>query len=503
MNSSLPIKHALISCFDKTDLEGLCLTLKELGAKIYSTGGTAKYLTDRGFSIISIESVTQFPEMMDGRLKTIHPLIFGGILARRNESADLTEIENHHMPPFDLVVVNLYPFWDHLEDSHEVQAKYVDIGGPSMLRAAAKNAVSVTVLSSPDYYAEFTKQIQDFGGTHLDFRYAMAAATFQRTAQYDGMIAEAWVRSSSTLPTTVSLGKLTPLRYGENPHQEAAWGAKIKKWNLLQGKELSYNNLLDADSAVRLNHEFFEPSITIVKHNNPCGVAAGPLPLADLFTRALQCDPKSAFGGIVSANREIDSGCAELMSKLFLEVIIAPSFSEDALKVFSTKKNLRLIQWAHQKLNSFEVRSSLGGWLIQTLDDEGVPKELKVVTPPNGTLSHELKADLIFAWLVAKHVRSNAIVIAKDGQTLGVGAGQMSRIDAVQIALEKAKGKTRGAVLASDAFFPFRDNIDTLKDSGISAIIQPGGSQRDIEVIQACEQYGITLVFTGTRHFRH
>ncbi len=500
--TTLPIKQALISVFDKSGLDSLCIKLKECGTKIYSTGGTAQHLKDKGFEITPIESVTQFPEMMDGRVKTLHPKVFGGILARRNVFEDLSAAQSHHIPLFDLVVVNLYPFWDHLNDTREVQAKFVDIGGPSMLRAAAKNSISVTVLSSAQDYIEFINEIEKHQGTTQEFRYSMAARTFQRTGQYDSMIAQTWAPQIQSFPSLLSLGKLTSLRYGENPHQTAAWGSFNQDWKILQGKELSYNNLLDAESAVRLNSEFTHSAVTIVKHNNPCGVASHNISIKELFEKALACDPKSAFGGIVASNREIDADAAEVMVKLFLEVIIAPSFSSAAKELFSQKKNLRLIEWSNPTANSMEVRASLGGWLIQSSDSLGVPDELKVVTS-NKSLSAEIQSDLMFAWLVSKHVRSNAIVIAKNGQTLGIGAGQMARVDAVQIALEKAKGKTEGAVLSSDAFFPFRDNIDLLKGVGISGIIQPGGSQRDAEVIQACNEQNILMAFTGKRHFRH
>lgn len=497
-----PIKHALISVYDKKGLEPLCNTLKTHGTKIFSTGGTAKFLIERGFDVTSVESVTQFPEMMDGRVKTLHPKIFGGILARRDEPSDLMATENHQIPLFDLVVVNLYPFWDHLLDSRKTQTKFIDVGGPSMLRAAAKNYESVTVLSSPDDYPIFERELSEHHGTTEEFRLRLAAKTFQRTSEYDALIAQMWGEKSKELPDHIYFGHATPLRYGENPHQMAVWRSQQTQWKTLQGKELSYNNLLDAESAVRLNSEFTYPAITIVKHNNPCGVASADIPLAELFDRALACDSKSAFGGIVACNRAVDQKTAESMSQIFLECIIAPHFTPEASEIFKHKKNLRLIEWSDTQFSPFEIRPSMGGWLIQTADTLGIPTELKTVTL-NNSISEETRRDLIFSWLVSKHVRSNAIVIAKNGQTLGIGAGQMSRVDAVRIALDKAQGKTQGSVLSSDAFFPFRDNIDLLKDLGIQAIIQPGGSQRDNEVIEACNEHGITMVFTGKRHFRH
>ncbi|NBX68374.1 MAG: bifunctional phosphoribosylaminoimidazolecarboxamide formyltransferase/IMP cyclohydrolase PurH [Proteobacteria bacterium] len=503
MNSSrLPLQRALISVFDKTGLEPLCQKLSDHQIKIYSTGGTAKHIREMGFDVNQIESVTQFPEMMDGRVKTLHPKIFGGILARRDSKSDLLDCEAHDIPLFDLVVVNLYPFWDHLADSKEVQAKFIDIGGPSMMRAAAKNAASVTVLSSPEDYSHFLSEYDNHGGTTLNFRQTMAAMTFERTSRYDRMIANTWRTSAAALPSQIEFGSLTPLRYGENPHQTASWGASKQEWKILQGKELSYNNLLDSEAALRLNSEFAEPAVTIVKHNNPCGVASGENSVAELFKRSQSCDSKSAFGGIVAINREVDAEAAHGMAQLFLEVIVAPRFSKDAREILATKKNLRLIEWEKPVFNPFEVRTSLGGWLVQTTDPLGVTIDFKIVSQ-NQHLESSVQNDLKFAWRVCKHVRSNAIVIAKNGQTLGIGAGQMSRVDAVQIALEKAKGQTAGAVLASDAFFPFRDNIDLLKGSGIKAIIEPGGSQRDTEVIQACNEQNIVLLFTGKRHFRH
>ncbi|MFM8316587.1 MAG: bifunctional phosphoribosylaminoimidazolecarboxamide formyltransferase/IMP cyclohydrolase, partial [Deltaproteobacteria bacterium] len=437
----LPIQHALISVFDKTGLEPLCQKLKAQGTQIYSTGGTAKFISEQGLEVIPVETITRFPEMMDGRVKTLHPNIFGGILARRSEKEDLAAAERHQIPLFDLIVVNLYPFWDHLNDTKEVQTKFIDIGGPSMLRAAAKNHASVVVLSSPTDYEEFINELDQHRGTSLRFRESMAAKTFRRTSEYDLMIANCWEKVSSELPNQISLGELTPLRYGENPHQKAAWGAKSHPWKVLQGKELSYNNLLDAESAVRLTYEFKEPAITIIKHNNPCGVASLEAPLDFVFDKALNCDAKSAFGGIVSSNRWIDGKTAEAMSKIFFEVVIAPGFSEEAKVFFSQKKNLRLIAWENPALGTFEIRPSMGGWLVQTSDNEGMPLEARWVTQQS-QVSSATQSDLMFAWLVAKHVRSNAIVIAKDGHTVGIGAGQMSRVDAVQLALEKAKGKT-------------------------------------------------------------
>ncbi len=500
MESRIPVRAALISVFDKKGLGPLVAALKKAGTKIYSTGGTAAHLTELGVEVTTIESVTQFPEMMDGRVKTLHPRVFGGILARRDMPEDIEMARRHEIPLFDLIVVNLYPFWDHLKDDIKTQTKYVDIGGPSMIRAAAKNHAAVAVLSDPADYAELTAEMEATGGaTDLDLRRTLAARTFQRTSQYDAMIASAWMEG---IPLGVSLSPQTSLRYGENPHQKAAWAGQNPGWKLLQGKELSYNNLLDTEAAARIVAEFEAPAISIIKHNSPCGVASGALPQTELWKRAFEGDSKSAFGGIVAFNRPVQGETAEAMSGVFLEVVLAPSVTAEAASAFAKKKNLRVIEWAKPQFQPFEVRTALGGWLVQQADDLGWPAEVKTVTKT--AVPKEALDDLKFAWLVCKHVRSNAILLAKDGSTLGIGGGQVSRVDAVHIALSKcAPGAAQGAVLASDAFFPFRDNIDLLKGIGIKAIIQPGGSVRDEEVIQACDELGIAMVFTGGRHFRH
>jgi phosphoribosylaminoimidazolecarboxamide formyltransferase / IMP cyclohydrolase len=500
MDTPIPVRSALISVFDKQGLAPLVAALVKAGTKIYSTGGTAAHLKELGADVTTIESVTQFPEMMDGRVKTLHPRVFGGILARRDFPEDLEQARRHEIPLIDLVVVNLYPFWDHLKDDIKTQTKFVDIGGPSMLRAAAKNFHAVTVASDPSDYAELAEQLESSGGyTTLSLRKKFSARTFQRTSQYDALIASTWLEG---IPLGVSLAPQTALRYGENPHQKAAWAGQAPGWKILQGKELSYNNLLDTEAAARIVAEFEAPAISIIKHNSPCGVAAGNEPQWDLWKRAFEADSKSAFGGIVAFNRPVSGPTAEAMSNVFLEVVIAPSISPDAASQFAKKKNLRVIEWASPQFQPYEVRTALGGWLVQQSDDEGWPAEVKTVTqtqvPPDAW------DDIRFAWLVCKHVRSNAIVIAKQGATLGIGGGQVSRVDAVNIALSKCTGgAAKNAVLASDAFFPFRDNIDLLRGSGIRAIVQPGGSVRDEEVIHACNEQGIAMVFTGTRHFRH
>jgi len=501
LDKPYPIKSALVSVFDKAGLEPLARALAGRGVKLFSTGGTATALEKLGLNVTKIESVTEFPEMMDGRVKTLHPRVFGGILARREVAEDREAAQTHGIPLFDLVVVNLYPFWDHKGKERAEQIKFIDIGGPSMIRAAAKNHATVAVLSDPKDYAEFLTELEtNDGGTTEAFRYQLAARTFQRTAEYDQSIATEWAKSA--LPTSLTLAPQTPLRYGENPHQKAAWTGPTPEWKVLQGKELSYNNLLDTEAALKIVEEFSDPAVAIIKHNNPCGAAVLKKPLLDVYKAALACDPKSAFGGIIATNQVIDKASAEAMAELFLEVVVAPGFEPGALEAFSKKKNLRLIAWENPVTASFEVRGALGGWLVQEADREGIHGEWRAVT--KAAVPKEVEQELRFAWGICKHVRSNAIVVTKDGATVGIGAGQMSRVDSVHIALQKAgDGKLDGAVLASDAFFPFRDNIDLLKGKGIRAIVQPGGSQRDPEVIQACDELGIAMVFTGQRHFRH
>jgi phosphoribosylaminoimidazolecarboxamide formyltransferase / IMP cyclohydrolase len=500
LTNFVPIRSALISVFDKTGLKDLALALTERGVVVYSTGGTYRYLSDElGIQARKVEALTGFPEMMDGRVKTLHPKVFGGILARREEPQDLVDAASQAIPLFDLVVVNLYDFGSTRGQSKDQQVKLIDIGGPAMLRAAAKNHASVTVLSSPNDYAGFLCEYQaNVGKVGAEFRSSCALRTFERTSTYDAEIVSEW--SKSAFPQSVSLSPQTELRYGENPHQKAVWSGDPKMWKVLQGKELSYNNLLDAESAVRCSTDFGDPVVVIVKHGNPCGVASGPQPTAALFTRAFQSDSKSAFGGIVACNRPIDLAAAEAMSEVFLEVIAAPSFSAEALRLFSEKKSLRLVELTCVPKPSVEIRPALGGWLLQTSDFAAPQTEWKTVT--KAQVPEALIADLHFAWTVCKHVRSNAITIAKDCTTKGIGAGQTNRVDSVAIALQKIES-TRGCVLASDAFFPFRDGIDLLKGRGIAAVIQPGGSKRDPEVIAACDELGIPMVFTGTRHFRH
>lgn len=511
MTDPIRIRRALISVSDKQGLDALATCLTRHGVEILSTGGTYTYLTQTlGLPARKVEDVTAFPEMMHGRVKTLHPKIFGGILARREVPEDMKNASEHEIPIVDLVCVNLYPFRSHLDKPREEQIDFVDIGGPSLLRAAAKNHPYVTVLSDPSDYTDCIEILDsNAGNTSIDFRLRQAVRTYSRTSAYDAAITQAWGNASTEMTEeTVSLVPSRQLRYGENPHQRAYWSGR-QDWEILQGKELSYNNILDAEAAFQLALEFAEPAVAIIKHGNPCGTSWVPGgTILRAFEQALRADETSAFGGIVAANGLVDGPTAEKMQAIFLEVVIAPDFAPEALQVFSKKQNLRVVRWQNPKHSSFEVRKALGGWLVQDSDVETNPtstfaSDWKVVT--KAAVTGPQKSDLVFAWKVAKHVRSNAIVIAKDGRTLGVGAGQMSRVDSVRIALSKAQAANAGSgsVLASDAFFPFRDNIDLLKGSGISAIIQPGGSKRDQEVVDACDELGIAMVFTGKRHFRH
>ncbi|MBI1860200.1 MAG: bifunctional phosphoribosylaminoimidazolecarboxamide formyltransferase/IMP cyclohydrolase [Deltaproteobacteria bacterium] len=487
------MKNALLSVTDKSYLAELALGLGASGWNLYATSGTLKVLEGTpGVKVLSVGAITDFPEMMDGRVKTLSPKIFAGILARRDHKPDLDDAAKFGVVLFDLVVVNLYAFQEHLGKPADEQAAFIDIGGPSLIRAAAKNSMSVCVLTDPKDYGRALEVLQEAREFPRAFRAEMATKAFALTSRYDGMIAGEWGGL-----------KGQALRYGENPHQEGRFApSPLATWKLLQGKELSYNNMLDADAAYRLAQDFSDPAVAIIKHTNPCGVASGPEALSALYLKALECDSQSAFGGIVGVNRPVDGELALEMGKIFLEVVVAPEFTEEAKSILVAKKNLRLIEWPSPVWAKADMRLAMGGMLTQTLDHELGWTDLKVVTTKKPDAA--AMSDLKFAWTVAKHAKSNAIVLVKKGVTLGVGAGQMSRVDSVDISLKKAAGKTiSGSVLASDAFFPFRDNIDRLKGLGISAIVSPGGSQRDNEVIAACEEHGIAMVFTGVRHFRH
>jgi phosphoribosylaminoimidazolecarboxamide formyltransferase/IMP cyclohydrolase len=516
--------QALLSVSDKTGLVDFARGLAQLGIKLLSTGGTAKALADAGLPVTEVGDYTGFPEMLDGRVKTLHPKVHGGILARRDLPAHVAALEKHSIPAIDLVVVNLYPFRATvarpgctLDDAIE----NIDIGGPALVRAAAKNWQHVGVVVDPADYAALQAELATGKALSTATRFALARKAFTHTASYDGAISN-WLTArgadgaAAPFPDAFNfqVAKVQDLRYGENPHQAAAFyrdldpsPGTIATYRQLQGKELSYNNIGDSDAAWECVKSFDGPACAIVKHANPCGVAVADAPLA-AYRKALATDPVSAFGGIIAFNCPVDAATVEAVAAQFLEVLIAPAYTPDALAVIAQKKNVRVLeivlsQTAPQP--QLEFKRVGGGLLVQTADVDAVtPAGLKVVTRKAPSPSE--RKDLLFAWRVARFVKSNAIVFCRDGQTLGVGAGQMSRVDSTRIAAIKAKNANlslAGSVVASDAFFPFRDGLDVVADNGAVAVIQPGGSVRDDEVIAAADERGVAMVFTGIRHFRH
>jgi phosphoribosylaminoimidazolecarboxamide formyltransferase/IMP cyclohydrolase len=520
------VRRALLSVSDKTDLIPFARFLSDRGVEILSTGGSAKAIAEAGIAVKEVSDHTGFPEIMDGRVKTLHPTIHGGILARRDLQQHLDAQHDHKIADIDLVVVNLYPFEATVAKGADRDAciENIDIGGPAMIRAAAKNHEFVVIVTDPkDYHAVMAEMASHAGATSLKLRRRLALDAFARTAAYDSAISS-WMASqeNETFPDRLSISgqRRSELRYGENPHQRAAFYATteqrfgIATAQQLQGKELSYNNLNDTDAAFEAVAEFAEPAVAIIKHANPCGVATGN-DLASAYRRAFACDTTSAFGGIIAVNRDLDAETAELISQVFSEVIIAPTVSAEARIVLAKKKNLRVLETGglpDPATPGFVIKTLAGGFLAQSRDNGRVDAaKLKVVTKRAPTAS-EL-ADLIFAMRVAKHVKSNAIVYAKDGATVGIGAGQMSRVDSSRIAAWKAAEAAKtagdaaswatGSVVASDAFFPFADGLLAAAEAGATAVIQPGGSMRDQDVIGAADQAGIAMVFTGLRNFRH
>jgi phosphoribosylaminoimidazolecarboxamide formyltransferase/IMP cyclohydrolase len=515
------IQRAILSVTDKTGLADFARKLSGMGIELISTGGTAKLLRDSGIAVKDISEVTGFPEMLDGRVKTLHPKVHGGILHRREDPSHRAAVAEHGIQAIDMVVVNLYAFEKtaskpgvHFEELIE----NIDIGGPSMIRSAAKNFNDVAVVTSPADYEAIAEEMSKSGGAlSPETKWRLAQKAFATTAAYDSAIASTLERVSangnSELHQTkgfpeklrLSFSKVTDLRYGENPHQKAAMysdgsGTGVANARQVQGKELSYNNIVDLQAAWDLAQEFDEPVCAIIKHTNPCGTATGKT-LAEAYMRALECDPVSAFGGVIGVNRPVDAAAAEEMAKLFLEVIAAPSFDKAALDKFSAKKNLRLVEITNSP-QKWVLKNVSGGMLVQDADLHQLKEsDLKVVTkrPP----TPEEKRALLFAWKVCKHVKSNAILYARDGQTVGVGAGQMSRVDSCRLGAQKAVLPLKGTVAASDAFFPFPDGVEEIAKAGATAIIQPGGSVRDQEVIEAADRLGLAMIFTGVRHFRH
>jgi phosphoribosylaminoimidazolecarboxamide formyltransferase/IMP cyclohydrolase len=522
------IRRALLSVSDKTGLIDLARGLVALGVELISTGGTRKALADAGLAVRDIADVTGFPEILDGRVKTLHPKIHGGLLAVRDNPQHVQTIAAQGIQPIDLVVCNLYPFEQTVAKqgaTHEEIVENIDIGGPSMVRSAAKNYHDVAVVTSPDQYAAVLEELRAHGGALTAETHArLAAAAFARTAAYDRAIAAyfAGQAGADNFPGHLELRfeKRMPLRYGENPHQPAAFyvepgvaHACVATAEPLHGKELSYNNILDLDSAFNLVREFAEPAAVVIKHNNPCGAAVGAT-LEEAFRKAYEGDPLSAYGGVLAFNREVDEATATQITepKRFIECVIAPGFSDAAFRVLTTrptwKNSVRLLRAGLLKpddvtARGLDFRRVDGGLLVQGRDLSGADEfgNLKVATKRQPTAA-EL-ADLRFAWLVAKHVKSNAIVLARGGMLVGVGAGQMSRVDSVHLAVRKSGGRHVGSVLASDAFFPFRDNVDEAARAGVTAVVQPGGSMRDADSVAACDEHGLAMVLTGVRHFRH
>lgn len=528
MTHLVPMQRALISVSDKTGLIDFARSLQSRGIELLSTGGTARALREAGMDVRDVADVTGFPEMMDGRVKTLHPAVHGGLLALRDNKEHVEAMETHGIAPIDLLVVNLYPFEAALARGadYDEMIENIDIGGPAMIRAASKNhAFVATIVDVQDYDAVLKELDENDGKTSFAFRQRQAQIAYARTAAYDAAVST-WMAGAidETAPRRVAFaGEIAQtLRYGENPHQQAAFyldgtnRAGVATAKQLQGKELSYNNINDTDAAFELVAEFGSdvPAVAIIKHANPCGVATGST-LIEAYNRAFDCDRTSAFGGIIALNQTLDAKTAEAITEIFSEVIIAPSVDEAAKDVIAKKKNLRVLTTGGLPDISAPIttfRQVAGGFLVQSKDNGAITMEdLKVVTERQPT-EQELK-DLLFAWKVAKHVKSNAIIYVKDGATVGVGAGQMSRVDSTRIAAQKARDMaeacgfdaplTQGSVVASDAFFPFADGLITAAEAGATAIIQPGGSMRDQEVIDAANERGLAMVFTGMRHFRH
>ncbi len=512
--------RALLSVSEKAGVVELGRSLAAMGFELVSTGGTARMLAAAGLPVVNVSTITGFPEMMDGRVKTLHPAVHGGILARRSRPDDLEAIARQNIQPVDLVVVNLYPFEKaaaNPETAFEDLVEEIDIGGPSMVRAAAKNFRDVLVVVDPSDYARVVDELKRPGGPTLEFRLNLMKKAFRHTAQYDGVIADTLrqVSIEEGMPARrTDAPDRRALRYGENPHQKALWiqgdDEYPGRWKVHQGKELSYTNLLDLDAALRIALEFREPAAVVIKHTNPCGVATGKT-VADAYIGARDADPLSAFGGIVGLNQPLDEPTARALTSTFIEAVIAPSLDEAARIVLSAKQNLRVVTTdrAAVENDKGEVRSFLGGMLQQDRDAvteaaEPWPQgEFPNVVTKRQPTSDEWVA-LRFAWRVCAHVKSNAVIFTAADRTLAIGAGQMSRVDAVKVAVMKASaGSLRGSVAASDAFFPFRDGLDAIADAGATAIVQPGGSVRDPEVIAAADERGMAMVFTARRHFRH
>jgi phosphoribosylaminoimidazolecarboxamide formyltransferase/IMP cyclohydrolase len=518
-------RRALVSVSDKKGVAAFARRLHKLGFEILSTGGTARVLSENRIPVVPVSEVTGAPEILGGRVKTLHPKIHGGILADLEDPDHVTELVEHGIGPIDLVCINLYPFEETASGGalEKEAIEQIDIGGPAMLRAAAKNFRSVTVVPSPEFYKEVLVELEAGGEVSVETRRRLALAAFRRTALYDTAIA-GWLeegasreslepdRTSSEVEAfpdllTMRYEKVLPLRYGENPHQRAAYYARVGEEHLLsgveklQGKDLSFNNLHDVDAARTLLAELGDrPAAVIVKHANPCGAAVAEN-LAEAYERAFACDPVSAFGGIVALNGPVDGKLAADITNIFTEVLVAPGFASEAMDAFAAKPDAILLQTGPLALPRLSAKDVTGGLLLQETDATEDGSEYRVVTGQEPT--PQQMEDLHFAWRVAKRVRSNAIVLAGEGATVGIGGGQTSRVDAAELAVKKAGERTRGAVAASDAFFPFADGVEALAEAGVAAVIQPGGSRRDEEVIKAADERGVAMIFTGRRHFLH
>lgn len=512
------IRRALISVSNKKGVIDFAKELSSLGVEILSTGGTAKSLKESGMSVRDVSDYTGFPEMLEGRLKTLHPKIHGGILARRKNPRDMDEIKMHEIEPIDMVVVNLYPFEETISKpdvTFSEAIENIDIGGPTMLRSASKNFEDVVVVVDPDDYPKIIEEMKNSDGDlSYEIRLELAKKVFRHTSRYDTIIADylaVVTKEEKQLPETLTMTfkRVSPLRYGENPHQVAAYykenspGISLSDVKILQGKEMSFNNYLDTHSALMLVLEFEDTACAIIKHNNPCGVALGKT-IREAYTKAAKTDPVSAFGGVIAFNREVDGGAAEEITKLFVEVIIAPRFSKDALDIFSNKQNIRLLEMPDMKkqLDGWDIKRVAGGLLLQDWDTKKVAiRGLEAVTKRKPA-EEELQG-LSFAWKVCKHVKSNAIVYVFKDRTAGIGIGQTSRVYSARTGAVNALEPLKGSVVASDGFFPFRDGIDELHKVGVTAIVQPGGAMHDKEVIAAADEHNMAMIITGVRHFRH
>lgn len=509
-------KSALISVSDKDGIVEFAKGLSKHGVKIISTGGTAKLLADSGVDIIEIGEFTGFPEMLDGRVKTLHPKVHGGILNVRDNSEHQATMKEHGLEDIDMVVVNLYPFEATVAKGaeHDEVVENIDIGGPSMIRSAAKNHKFVTIIVDNGDFDRVLAEM-DNGGTELETRIDLARKAYSHTGVYDSIIANYFNKKLGVkFPEEIAIParKKQGMRYGENPHQDSAFYVKplvneasVSTGKQLQGKELSFNNIADIHATLELVKEFKKPAVAIIKHTNPCGCAIGET-VSEAYDKALECDPVSAFGGIVGVNREVDRELADKLANIFLEVVLAPSFSKEALEVLEPKKNLRLIELGDitgGRDNELDIKNVTGGLLLQDRDLHEIDDIRSLSVPTDRKPTDAEYEALDFAWIVAKHVKSNAIVYTTEDRTIGVGAGQMSRVDSSKIAASKAQKELKGTVMASDAFFPFRDSVDEAAERGITAIVSPGGSIRDDEVIAAANEHGIAMVFTGVRHFKH